>query len=166
MILGINAATFTLAYGLLSLLGIGAGFAVVFGLLTARRLPFWTALFFAAATLACLTGFLFPFHGMTLNLEMEIPALAVLMVAAVGRYRCDLAGSWRPTYVVGVMTALYFSVFVLVEQCFERLLPPTTRAPQRPGLPLQLTQLAVFAVFAVTTHFALKRFRSTAGHRL
>lgn len=166
MILGIDAATFTLAHVVLSLVGIGAGFAVVFGLLTARRLPFWTALFFAAATLACLTGFLFPFRGMTLSLEMEIPTLAFLMVAAVGRYRRDLAGAWRPTYVVCIMTALYFSVFVLVEQSFERLLPPTTRAPQRPGLPLQLTQLAVFAVFAVTTHLALKRFRSTAGHRL
>ncbi len=166
MNLGMDAATFTLAHVILSMVGICSGFAVAFGLLTGRRLPFWTALFFAAATLACLTGFLFPFRGMTLSLEMEIPTLAVLMVAAIARYRRDLAGAWRPTYVVCVMTALYFSVFVLVEQIFERLLPPTTRAPQRPGLPLQLAQLAVFAVFAVTTHFALKRFHSTADRRL
>jgi prepilin signal peptidase PulO-like enzyme (type II secretory pathway) len=166
MIPGIDAATFTLAHVTLSLASIGAGFAVVFGLLTARRLPFWTALFFTAATLTCLTGFLFPFRGMTLSLEMEIPTLAFLMVAAVGRYRRDLAGAWRPTYVVCVMAALYFSVVVVVEQIFEWLLPPTARAPQRPGLPLTLTQVAVFAIFALVTPLALKRFHGTTVHRL
>jgi hypothetical protein len=166
MILDMSTAIFILAHVLLSLAGIGSGFAVVFGLLTARRLPFWTALFFATATLTSLTGFLFPFSGMTLSLEMEIPTLAVLMVAAIGRYRRNLAGAWRPTYVVCIMTALYFSVVVLVEQIFERLLPPTAREPQRPGLPLALTQLVVFAVFAVVTPLALKRFHSTPGHKL
>ncbi|MDR3726586.1 MAG: hypothetical protein P4K86_06050 [Terracidiphilus sp.] len=160
-----STAILTLTHTLLSLAGIGAGFAVVFGMLTARRLPFWTSLFFVAATLTSLTGFLFPFSGMTLSLEMEIPTLAVLMVAAVGRYRRNLDGAWRPTYVVCVMAALYFSVVVLVEQIFERFLPPTARAPQRPGLPLTLTQVAVFAVFAVVTPLALKRFRGIAGRR-
>jgi hypothetical protein len=166
MILGMSIAAFTLAHVVLSLVAIGTGCVVVFGLLTARRLPFWTALFFASAVLTSLTGFLFPFNGMTLSLEMEIPILALLMVAAVGRYSRDLAGAWRHTYVVCVLTALYFSIVVLVEQIFFRVLPPTTRAPQRPGPPLELAQLAVFAAFFLVTRLALKRFRSTPGHRL
>jgi len=35
----------------LCLLGIGAGFVVVMGLLMARRLPFWSALFLSATWL-------------------------------------------------------------------------------------------------------------------
>jgi hypothetical protein len=166
MIPGLSTAAFTLTHVILSLVGIGSGFVVAFGLLTARRLPFWTALFIASTALTSLTGFLFPFHGMTVSLEMEIPTLAVLMLAAVGLYGRKLAGAWRDTYVVSIMVALYFSVFVLVEQLFTRFLPPTTRAPNRPGLVLEFTQFAVFAAFVLLTRLAQKRFRGTAGHRL
>ncbi|PYU19351.1 MAG: hypothetical protein DMG32_24635 [Acidobacteria bacterium] len=40
--------TFTFAQVVLSLVGIGSGFVVVFGLLTAKRLDRWTALFLAS----------------------------------------------------------------------------------------------------------------------
>jgi hypothetical protein len=166
MIPGLSAATFTLVHVILRLVAIGSGVVVVFGLLTARRLPFCTALFLAATVLTSLTGFLFPFHGMTLSIEMGIPALAVLLLAAIGRYSRKLAGAWRHTYVVSVMIALYCNVVVLVAQIFARFLAPTTRAPQRPGLLLELAQLAVFAAFAAATHLALKRFRSTAARRV
>jgi hypothetical protein len=165
MILGLSPATFTLLHVILSLVGIGSGVILAFGLLTARRLPFWTALFIAATALTSLTGFLFPFHGMTVSLEMEIPTLAVLMLAAVGLYGRKLAGAWRDTYVVSAMIALYFSVFVLVEQLFARFLPPTTRAPSRPGFLLELTQFAVFVVFVVVTRLAQKRFRPAPGRK-
>jgi hypothetical protein len=166
MILGMSTATFSLIHGFLSLVGIGSGVVLVFGLLTARRLPFWTALFLATTALAILTGFLFPFHGMTLTIEMGIPALAVLALAAIDRYTGIFAGMWRHTYVVCVMIALYCSVVVLVAQLFAQFLAPTAREPDRPGLLLYFAQLAVFAVFAVVTRLALKRFHSTPSHKI
>jgi hypothetical protein len=165
MILGLSSATLTLVHLILSLAGIGSGFVVVFGLLTARRFPFWTALFIAATALASLTGFLFPFRGMTLNIELGIPTLAVLMLAAAERYSNLFAGNWRHTYVVSVMIALYCNLFALVAQLFARYLPPTTRSPARPGLLQNLAQLAVFAVLVVLTYFALRNFHRTHDRR-
>ncbi|MGB8261331.1 MAG: hypothetical protein WCE75_13310 [Terracidiphilus sp.] len=166
MIPGLSAASFTLVHVVLSLLGIGSGFVVVFGFFTARRLRFWTAFFMTATALACLTGFLLPFHGMTLSLELEIPALAALVLAAADRYTLLFAGMWRHTYVVSVMVALYCGVTALVAQIFVRFLAPTARIPWQYGRLLALTEAAVFVAFAVATYYALKRFRSRPGHKL
>jgi len=160
MILGLSTAAFTAVHVVLSLLAVASGFIVVFGLLTARRLPFFTALFLASAALTCLTGFLFPFHGMTLSIEMGVPAITVLLLAAIDRYTGIFSGVWRHTYVVCVMVALYCIAVVLVAQLFEQFLPPTAREPWHPGWLLTLAQLAVFVAFAVVTRIALKRFRA------
>ena len=45
MILGMSTATYTLVHVLISLLGIGSGFIVLFGMLGGKRLNGWTALF-------------------------------------------------------------------------------------------------------------------------
>ncbi len=166
MILGMSTATFSLLHTVLSLVGIGSGFVVVFGLLTARRLPFWTFLFMTTTALAILTGFLFPFHRMTLTVEMGIPVLAVLMLAAIDRYTGIFAGMWRHTYVVSIMIALYCSIFVMVAQLFAQYLAPTAREPDRPGLLLYFAQIVVFAVFAALTPLALRRFQSTPSHKI
>jgi len=164
MILGLSTAAFTAVHVVLCLLAVASGIVVVFGLLTARRLPFFTALFLATAALACLSGFLFPFHGMTLSIEMGVPALVVLLLAALDRYTRIFYGVWRHTYVLSVMIALYCIVVVLVAQLFEQFLPPTAREPWHPGWLLTLAQLAVFAAFAVVTRLALKKFRAAPVH--
>jgi hypothetical protein len=165
MILGLGLATFTAVHVVLSLLAIASGCVVVFGLLTARGLPFWTALFLATAALACLSGFLFPFHGMTLSIEMGVPALVVLLLAAIDRYTRIFTGVWRHSYVLCVMIALYCLVVVLVAELFERYFFPTARAPWRPGMLLPLAQLAVFILCVAVTRLALKRFRAVPEHR-
>jgi len=73
---------------------------------------------------------------------------------------------WRHTYVVSVMIALYFSVFILVAQIFAKFLAPNARTPWEYGRLFNLAELAVFAAFAVATYFALKRFHSRPGHKL
>jgi hypothetical protein len=45
MILGMSLSTYTLVHVLLSLVGIGVGLVAMFGLLAAKRLDRWTALF-------------------------------------------------------------------------------------------------------------------------
>jgi hypothetical protein len=160
MILGLSLATFTAVHIVLSLVAIASGCALVFGLLTARPLPVWTAIFLSTAALTCLAGFMFPFHGMTLSIEMGIPALVALLMAAIDRYSRIFSGVWRHSYVLSVMIALYCLVVVLVAQLFQHFLPPTARAPWRPGMLLPLAQFAVFVVFAVVTRLALKKFHA------
>jgi len=166
MILGLSTPTFDLVHVLLNVVGVASGLVVVYGLLTARRLPFWTALFLISSTLAVLTGFLFPFHGITMSIELGILELCFLMLAAVDRYSQLFAGVWRHTYVVSVMVALFCNVSVQIAQIFAKFLAPTARTPWEYGRLFKLAELAAFAFFAIATYFALKRFHNSRGHRL
>jgi hypothetical protein len=98
-----------------------SGFVVVFGLLTAKRLDGWTALFLATTVATSVTGFLFPFHRFMSSHAVGIVSLLVLPVAIFALYRRRLVGYWRPVYVVAAMLALYLNVFVLVAQAFLKV---------------------------------------------
>lgn len=71
MILGLSTSTFTLVHVAISLIGIASGLVALYGLLSSRALAGWTLLFIATTAATNLTGFLFPFNGIT-------PAIAVV----------------------------------------------------------------------------------------
>ena len=79
MIFGMT--TFTIVHVVLSLIGIFSGFVVVFGLLTAKRLDGWTALFLMSTVATSVTGFLFPFDRFLPSHAVGILSLIVLAVA-------------------------------------------------------------------------------------
>jgi hypothetical protein len=79
--------TFTLFHVLLSLVGIATGFVVVYGLVTAKRLDRWTAVFFVTTVATSLTGFLFPFHKLLPSHVIGILSLITLALAVWARYR-------------------------------------------------------------------------------
>jgi len=91
--------TFTLVHVVLSLVGIGTGFVVVFGLIAAKQLKGWTALFLATTVATSLTGFLFPFHKLLPSHVVGIVSLVVLTVAirpsSLRRLALDLRGKRR-----------------------------------------------------------------------
>ena len=60
-VFGMSHPTYTLAHVLISLVGIASGLVVLFGLVTAKRLEGWTALFLATTVATSVTGFGFPF---------------------------------------------------------------------------------------------------------
>jgi hypothetical protein len=91
--------TFTKVHVLISLIGIVAGFVVTFGLLTAKRLDEWTALFLLMTLLTSVTGFFFPFHGFTPAIVVGFVSLAVLAIAIFARYGGKLHRAWRWIYV-------------------------------------------------------------------
>jgi hypothetical protein len=157
MILGMTPLTFV--HVLLSLIGILSGFIVVFGMLTAKRLNGWTALFLATTVLTSVTGFLFPFHGFLPSHVLGILSLLVLPVAIYARYSRQLAGGWRRTYVITAMIALYLNVFVLIAQLFMKVPALKAMAPTQSEPPFKLTQLVVLVVFVVLTIAAAKKFR-------
>src|SRR6266516_7898111 len=81
-----NLSPFTKLHVVISLIGIVSGLVVVFGLLVGRRLNAWTALFLITTVLTSLTGFFFPFHGVTPAIVVGIISLVLLAVAIVARY--------------------------------------------------------------------------------
>src|SRR5271154_3745642 len=121
MILGMSLSTFTLVHVIISLVGIGSGFIVLYGLLTGKRLDGWTALFLATTVATSVTGFFFPFDHLLPSHKVGIISLVVLAIAIVARYALHLAGAWRRIYVITAIIALYLNVFVLVVQSFEKV---------------------------------------------
>jgi hypothetical protein len=69
---------------ILSLIGIGSGFVVVFGLLGSSTLPGWTALFLATTVLTCLTGFPLPHDHRLPSDIVGIVSLIVLLFLVLG----------------------------------------------------------------------------------
>ena len=158
MIFGMT--TFTQIHVALSLIGILAGFVVAFGLLTAKRLEGWTAIFLISTVATSVTGFFFPFHGFTPAIGVGIVSLVVLAVAIFARYSRRLAGAWRWIYVVAAMIALYLNVFVLIVQLFQKVPALKAIAPTQSEAPFKVTQLVALVLFVVLGGSAAIRFRS------
>jgi len=159
MIFGMT--TFTQIHVALSLIGILAGFAVAFGLLTAKRLDGWTAIFLISTVATSVTGFFFPFHGFTPAIGVGIVSLVVLAVAIFARYSRRLARAWRWIYVVAAMIALFLNVFVLIVQLFQKVPALKALAPTQSEAPFLVAQLVAFALFVLLTIFAAIRFRNS-----
>ena len=158
MILGMSLQTFTLVHVLISLAGIASGIVVMYGFLTNQRLDGWTAVFLTTTALTSLTGFLFPWTGITPAIKLGIISLVVLAIAIVTRYVLHLA--WRKTYVLAACAALYFNLFVLVVQSFEKVPWLQAIAPTQKEPPFAIAQIAVLVLFVVLTTMAVKKFRS------
>jgi hypothetical protein len=151
-------STFTQVHVVISLIGIVAGLIVAYGLLTAKRLDRWTALFLLATVATSVTGFFFPFHGFTPAIVVGIVSTVVLAVAILARYGRKLVGAWRWIYVVTALLALYFNVFVLIVQLFQKVSTLKALAPTQSEPPFQIAQLVTLVLFVVLTILAVRRF--------
>ena len=156
MIFGFTA--FTFVHVLLSLIGIFSGFIVMFGLLVAKPLDGWTAVFLATTVLTSVTGFFFPYHGFLPSHAIGIFSLILLAIAVFARYGRHLAGPWRRTYVITAMMSLYLNVFVLIVQLFRKVPALSAMAPTQSEPPFKITQLVVLAIFVVLTVATAIRF--------
>jgi len=153
-------AIYTFVHVLISLVGIFTGLVVAYGLLNSKQFDCWTKLFLWTTVATSVTGFFFPFHGLTPAIVVGIISLAVLALAIYARVRRQLAGSWRKTYVITAMIALYLNVFVLVVQSFLKIPALHALAPTQAESPFKLTQLVVLALFVVLTILAAIKFRA------
>jgi hypothetical protein len=157
MIFGMT--TYTLVHVAISLVGIFSGIIVMFGLLSAKRLDGWTALFLATTVATSLTGFGFPFVKLLPSHIVGVISLVALAIAILARYARHLAGAWRATYVITAMIALYLNVFVLVVQSFLKIPALHAMAPTGSEPPFVVAQVTVLVLFIVLTALAVKKFR-------
>ena len=142
----------TIFHVALSLIGIAAGLAVLYGFLTSKTSGA-TSLFLWMTVATSVTGFFFPFHGMTPGIVVGILSLIVLAIAFRARNR------WRKTYVIAAMIALYLNVFVLVVQLFEKVPALTALAPTHSEPPFQIAQGVVLLLFVILTVRAVMKYR-------
>jgi len=156
-------AVFTVVHVVISLVGIFSGFVVTFGLLAGNRLDGWTVVFLTGTALTSVTGFFFPFHGITPGIVVGGLSVVLLALAIFARYSGHLAGRWRGTYVIAAMMALYLNVFVLVVQLFEKVPALAALAPTQSEPPFKLAQGVVLICFVVLTVLAMIRFHAHCG---
>jgi hypothetical protein len=159
MILGLSIAAFTYLHVAISLIAIAAGFVVLVAIIGAKRVPAVTALFLVTTVLTSLTGFLFPFKGITPGIVVGILSMIVLLLAIFALYGRGLAGGWRGTYVISSALAVYFNFFVFVVQSFEKVPALKALAPTQTEAPFKLAQLATLVLFIALTIAAFRRFR-------
>jgi hypothetical protein len=162
MNLSTSAALLTL-HVIASLVAMGAGVVVVYGLLRSRILPRWTELFLATAVFTSASALFLPSKGVDPARIVAFISLAVLAFALIALYRRHLEGAWRSVYVVSTLVALYLDVFVGVIQAFLkieflRVLAPTLKEP-----PFVAAQLIVLILFVWIGVLAVRRFHPRAS---
>lgn len=160
MILGMTP--YTLFHVLLSLIGIFTGFVAVFGMIAGKRLDGLTAIFLTTTALTSITGFFFPFHGVTPGIIVGIVSLVILAVAIPARYVKHLVGAWCKIYAVTASIALYLNVFVLIAQLFMKVPALHAVAPNGNEPPFLISQVVVMAIFIVLTIAAAIKFHPEA----
>jgi hypothetical protein len=163
--MSLGLAIFTFVHVIISLVGIGAGFVVLFLMLKDKEFWRWTVTFLATTVATSLTGFLFPVHHFMPSHAVGILSLLVLAVAVFAHYRRHLAGAWRRVYVVGAMISLWLNFFVLVAQLFMKVPFLKSLAPTQSEPPFAITQLTVFVIFIGLTVAAAIRFRGQPAAR-
>lgn len=158
MVLGMSLHAFTVLHVIISIVELFAGAVVALQLLAGIRSRL-TGLFLATGALTTLTGFLFPFHGITPGIVLGFVSLPFLLLAAVSFYGGRLHGVWRVAYVLSVLVVLYLDAFVAVVQSFEKIGALHALAPTGKEAPFTVVQGLVLLIFIVVGFLALKRFR-------
>ncbi len=152
-------AILTLVHVVISLVGLAAGFVVLWGLFNSRRLDGWTLVFLITTVATSATGFLFPVERLLPSHILGIISLVVLAVAIAARYRFGMLGIWRPVFVVTALLAQYLNFFVLIVQSFLKVPALHALAPNQTEPPFAIAQLVALVVFIALIIAAVKRFR-------
>jgi len=158
MVLGLSLHAFTLLHVIISIVELLAGAVVVLKMVGGSRSGL-NSLFLVTAALTTLTGFLFPFHGMTPAIVLGFITLPLLLLAAVAWYTGRLRGTWRVLYVLSALLVLYLDAFVAVVQSFMKIPALHALAPTGKEPPFAVAQGLVLLLFIVIGFLALKRFR-------
>ncbi len=161
MILGMSTQVFTLVHVILSLAGIGAGLIMILALADNRFSRGLHMFFVGTTALTSITGFLFPYHGITPGIVLGVLSIIVLLAAEIAVYGGKLNGGWRGAYVVCVALAEWFNVFVLFAQLFAKVPALKAVAPTQSSPAFGATQLVVLLVFIVLTFRSFKGFRGS-----
>jgi len=89
-------------------------------------------------------------------------SLVVLAFALFARYARRMAGPWRRTYAITSSIALYFNVFVLIAQMFQKIPALKALAPTQSEPPFLVAQLVCLVLFTVLTILAAIKSRPEA----
>ena len=163
MVFGISLSAYTTIHVIISLIAIVAGFIAVFQMIANKPLGIWNSIFLWTTIATSVTGFGFPITGVTPGIVVGIISLVILAVALFALYAQHLAGPWRWIYVITAIVALWFNVFVLIVQSFQKVPSLKTLAPTQSEPPFQIVQGAALVLLAVLAILTVRKFRPVAA---
>jgi hypothetical protein len=148
----------TIVHTILSFIAIGLGIVATIGLFGGSHSSGWTRGFFFNALAVTLTGFIFPFTGVTPAFATGIVSTVILLAWLIA-YRAHLAGAWRWIYALGIVASLYLLIFVTIAQAFQKIPFLQALAPTGSEAPFAIAQIIALIVFIVIGVGAVRRFR-------
>jgi hypothetical protein len=154
-----SLAAFTQLHVAISLVGIASGFLVILAMIASRKVSSMTVLFLLTTILTSVTGFMFPYKGVTPGIVIGVLSLVILMMALIARYAGHLKGGWRGTWVITAILAQYLNFFVLIVQSFEKVPALHAMAPTGKEMPFVVVQLVTLVVFIALAVLAYRKFR-------
>jgi hypothetical protein len=154
--LGMSALV--LIHTFISLVAIAAGFALIRGMWSRRRVDRWSGWFLATTIFTSASGFVLPASRFMPSHAVGLLSLAILGLACYARYAKAMSGPWRVAFVLSAVAALYLNVFVLVVQLFLKVPMLHALAPQQNEPPFAIAQAVVLLAFVGAAVLAVRRF--------
>lgn len=148
MIPGLSIETLLTVHVAVSLIGIATGLVAMPSLAAGRWLVGWQAAFLITTALTSVSGFLFPFSGVTPAFLFGVISMVALAVAAATwPFRTQRAAAGI-TYAVATTLALYLNLFVLIVQAFQKVpaLQPLAPTQSEPAFVIAQTVLLIAAL--------------------
>ena len=145
-------STFTLFHVVISLVGILSGLVVVYGFVAGKKFRFTNAIFLVMTASTNVTGFFFPFKGITPGIILGIVSLVVLALAVLA-----LNKGWTKTYIITCSAAEFFNVLVLIAQSFQKIPALHVYAPTGKEPIVAICQGAALLVFVVLAVIAIRK---------
>lgn len=144
----------------ISLIGIVSGIVALSGLAARHWSQRWQFVFLVATALTSLTGFLFPFAGVTPAFAFGLVSLVLLVVAALALSSKAQHRSSSTIYVLAATAALYLNVVVLIVQVFQKISVLQALAPTGTEWPFLVAQLVSLAGIILLGFFAVRGVRT------
>lgn len=143
----------------LSLIGIAAGFLVIFQMIGGKTLGGLNVVFLITTILTSVTGFFFPITKLTPGLVIGAISLVILALALFALYSKKLAGGWRTIYVVTAVMAQFFNVLVLIVQSFMKIGVLHAMAPTGEESIVKIVQVCALLLLIILGILAGKNFK-------
>lgn len=159
MIPGLSIQTLLTVHVAISLIGIVTGLVAMPALAAGRWLTGWQAAFLTTTALTSITGFLFPFSGVTPAFIFGVVSLAALAIAVAALPRRTAGGAAAIAYAVTANLALYLNLVVLITQAFQKLERLQRLAPTQSEPPFLAAQLVLLVAIVVLGWHTVRRSR-------
>lgn len=147
---------FTVFHVALSLIGLLSGLVVLLGWLSGRSFKLWTWIFLVTTIATSVTGFFFPFNGITPGIVLGVVSLVDLAVAlaAYGKH-------WTRTFILTCALAEFLNTLVFIVQSFQKISPLHMFAPKGTEPVVAVCQVIALLFFIALATLDIRRRRFT-----